>query len=177
MSRSAIEKTRTGAARKPGSDTCLLDRLTDHASDSASPADTLVQTPSRQRDALLRDLSWLLNTCNLESDVDLAPYPQVRRSVINFGICALAGTRMSEVEWEDIEKAIRDAILVFEPRIVVTTLEVRCLSDLVSHIHRNVLQLRIKGDIASADRSIAFSFRSEIDLETGHISLHSQRRA
>ena len=38
------------------------------------------------RATIRRELAWLLNTTNLESLVDLEPYPEVRSSVLNFGL-------------------------------------------------------------------------------------------
>ena len=43
------------------------------------------------RDAIRRDVSWLLNTASLEAAIDLTNYPQVATSVLNFGVPELAG--------------------------------------------------------------------------------------
>lgn len=167
--------TPTVPARKAGGEASLLDRLTDRSVERQGAPDIDPSAPSRLRDALLRDLSWLLNTSNLEADVDFAAYPHARRSVVNFGISALAGRRMSEVEWEDIERTLRAAIVGFEPRICARSLQVRCLSETGPRATGNVLSLLIQGDVISPDHATAFSFRSEIDLESGHISLRAQR--
>ena len=45
----------------------------------------------RLREAVLRDLGWLLNACGIDDVVDLERYPEVRRSVLNFGLRSLAG--------------------------------------------------------------------------------------
>ena len=165
----------TAAARKAGGEASLLDRLTDRSAERRGAAEVDPSAPSRLRDALLRDLGWLLNTANLEADVDFGAYPHARRSVVNFGISALAGVRMSEVEWEDIERTLRAAIVDFEPRICARSLQVRCLSESGPRAIGNVLSLLIQGEVISPDRATAFSFRSEIDLESGHISLRAQR--
>ncbi|MBX9403042.1 type VI secretion system baseplate subunit TssE [Lysobacter sp. BMK333-48F3] len=165
----------TAPTRRAGGEASLLDRLTDRSAERKGAPEVDPSAPSRLRDALLRDLSWLLNTANLEADIDFDAYPHARRSVVNFGISALAGMRMSEVEWDDIERTIRAAIVDFEPRICAGSLQVRCLSESGARAIGNVLSLLIQGDVISPDRATAFSFRSEIDLESGHISLRAQR--
>lgn len=152
----------------------LLDRLTDHDAQKAREADgAFLLTRTALRDSVLRDLRWLMNTTNSESTDDLAPFPQARNSVVNFGIGALAGQRMSEVEWPDIESAIRESILHFEPRILAENLELRCLSESTELEHNNMLALEIRGQLWSIPYPTEFIFRSKIDLESGYIALHS----
>src|ERR1700692_4949937 len=42
-----------------------------------------------------RELAWLMNTTNLESGIDLSPYPQVQKSVLNYGVPDLTGKAQS----------------------------------------------------------------------------------
>src|SRR5262245_62023908 len=89
----------------------LLDRLTDHAPEVRVEApEERVMSKSRLRQAVLRDLAWLFNATRLEAGVDLAPWPFVRTSVLNFGLPALSGKPASAVDVVDIERAIRNAI-------------------------------------------------------------------
>src|SRR3546814_6920882 len=85
-------------------------RISDWSSDVCS-SDLL-------RLAVLRDLRWLLNTVNLQTTDDLSPYRCVPDSTLNFGVRAMAGKRMSEIDWVDVEDSIRNAIAAFEPRIL-----------------------------------------------------------
>src|SRR3546814_5610690 len=75
-------------------------------------------THAELRLAVLRDLRWLLNTVNLQTTDDLSPYRCVPDSTLNFGVRAMAGKRMSEIDWVDVEDSIRNAIAAFEPRIL-----------------------------------------------------------
>ena len=59
--------------------------------------------------------------------MDPATLPNARRSVINFGLPALSGQTASSLEVADLERAIRQAILDFEPRILPASLRVRAL--------------------------------------------------
>ena len=68
----------------------LLDRLTDeHPDEQQEAREQRVMSKRQLRQAVLRDLAWLFNATRLESGVDLSKVPEVRRSVLNFGLPAL----------------------------------------------------------------------------------------
>lgn len=97
----------------------LLDRLTDDAPQQSTETvnHTLISHSALRRN-VLRDLQWLFNCTAAELDVEWADYPYVRRSVANFGVLPLSGKRMSDIEWEDIQRKLTEAIVNFEPRIL-----------------------------------------------------------
>lgn len=150
----------------------LLDRLTDteprRLTESAA---AMVMTQAQLRHSVLRDLRWLLNTLNLESAHDLEGCEHVKTSTLNYGVCVLAGRRMSEVDWLDLEHALTRAILAFEPRILPDTLEVRCDADADMLQHHNVIHLDIQGMLWCLPQPQTFHFRTEIDLESGRFDL------
>ncbi|MBN1084602.1 type VI secretion system baseplate subunit TssE [Erwinia aphidicola] len=150
----------------------LLDRLTDNAPDKQQEAayHTLISHSSLRRN-VLRDLQWLFNTINNEAQQDLQPFPQVKRSTLNFGIAPLAGQRMSDIEWLDIQRKLTAAILNFEPRILPGGLQVRCVSDTGSLDLHNVLSIEIKGRLRCVPYPLEFLFRTDVDLENGHFEL------
>ena len=63
----------------------LLDRLTDEAPGSASGRGSS-STLSELRKSVLRDLNWLFNTSQLLKPEEAAAWPQVRNSVLNYGL-------------------------------------------------------------------------------------------
>ena len=70
----------------------LLDRLTDLNPESPrDPADQQSLSMTALRQAVLRDLAWLLNTTNLATTDDLASAPKVATSTLNYGIPGFAG--------------------------------------------------------------------------------------
>ena len=70
----------------------LLDRLTDHhPGQTAERREERVIDISRLREIIQRDLSWLLNTTNLESDFDAEAFPMVAQSVLNYGLAEVSG--------------------------------------------------------------------------------------
>src|SRR5277367_5347818 len=96
----------------------LLDRLTDTAPEQTrDAADQQVLSMAALRQAVLRDLAWLLNTTNLATTEDLDKNPQVARSTLNYGIPGFAGLFAMEGRAQGLEAAIAAAIKAFEPRI------------------------------------------------------------
>ena len=93
----------------------LLDRLTDDEPDKKREIrDRWVLTLQQLRAAVLRDLSWLLNTDNLHVK-DLALYPHVERSVLNYGFPDLSGLTATNVNAVELTRVVREVIRNFEP--------------------------------------------------------------
>lgn len=150
----------------------LLDRLTDEEPDKKlEPREQRVMSKTRLRQAVLRDLAWLFNTTRLEAEVDLASAPFARKSVINFGLPSLSGQTASALEISDLERAVRQAILDFEPRILPNTLEVRALVELSELDHHNVIGVEIRGQLWAQPVAIDLLIRTEIDLESGKVQM------
>jgi type VI secretion system protein ImpF len=150
----------------------LLDRLTDEdPSKTQEPADRRVMSKSRLRQAVLRDLAWLFNATKPTSRNDLGDIPHVRRSVINFGLPALSGRAASSLDVTELERAIRQAILDFEPRILPESLEVRALALESALDHHNVVGVQIAGELWAQPVPLELLVRTEIDLETGKVEI------
>lgn len=150
----------------------LLDRLTDDAPEKKiEPRDRRIFSVQKLRVAVLRDLAWLLNTCHLAASEDLTPYPLVEKSVVNHGIPDLTGRTISGLEIVDVEMALRRAILDFEPRILPHTLQVRAeITDESKH-HHNSVAFEIEGELWARPIPERLFLRTELDLETGSVSL------
>lgn len=150
----------------------LLDRLTDEQPDKPqeSPGSRLI-THSELRRNVLRDLQWLFNAVNSESQLNLRPFSHIQGSTLNFGIAPLAGKRMSDIQWPDLQRKITAAILHFEPRIIPHELLVDCLSSHQSSELHNQLSIEIRGRLWCVPYPLEFLFRSEVDLENGHFEL------
>src|SRR5438067_3382199 len=104
----------------------LLDRLTDHDPGSQVEArDRRVLSLRGLRDGVLRDLAWLLNTTNLLSVTDVAALPHLANSVLNYGMPDLSGASLANMNMSMLERAIRQAIWDFEPRLIRSSVIVR----------------------------------------------------
>jgi len=150
----------------------LLDRLTDEAPDKkVEPREARVLSKRKLRESVLRDLAWLFNATQLEAVSPLGRAPYVRKSVLNFGLPALAGSTASSVDITDLTRAVRDAILTFEPRILPGTLEVRTLVDSGDLDHYNVIGVEIHGQLWAQPIPLEFLVRTDFDLETGKVQI------
>ena len=150
----------------------LLDRLTDDAPDRrAEGLEKKFATIEQMRDAVKRDLTWLLNSCNLGSTEDLSPFPEVARSVINYGMPDLAGSTRSGVDIRSLERTIRQAVLDFEPRILRGGLRVRAVEREGDDGERSSLTIQIEGELWAHPAPIDILFESEVNLEDGSVSV------
>lgn len=149
----------------------LLDRLTDDAPGETKEAREARVLSARQlRRSVLRDLGWLFNTGNLGAEGDLDRYPLVRQSVLNYGLPELSGRSVVSMTPKALEGIIRQAILDFEPRILRESLRVRAVI-LPDQMNRNAIGFEIHGVLWGQPVPTQLFLRSEIDLETGHVSV------
>ena len=120
------------------------------------------------RATIRRDLAWLFNTTNLESLVDLEPFPRVAESVLNFGLSDLAGRTLNRRAVLARAREIRRAIRLFEPRLSREGLTVDPLDDDETP---HSLTYLIQGDITSAAQVMPVKFRTEIEAETASVNV------
>ena len=150
----------------------LLDRLTDLEPDKTQEArEQRVMSRGRLWQAVLRDLAWLFNTTRLEAELDFSRVPFARRSVLNFGLPAMSGRSAASIEVNELERAIRQSVLDFEPRILPATLKVRALLQSDRLDHYNVIGVEISGQLWAQPVPLELLVRTEIDLETGKVEI------
>lgn len=143
----------------------LLDRLTDEAPGAAGGRGSV--TLSELRKSVLRDLTWLFNTTSLFDAESAEAWPQVRNSVLNFGLPALAGIHASSLDIVRLERALRQAIVDFEPRILPDSVTVKAELERESLDHHNVVSLQIAGLLWAQPVPIELLLRTQLDLESG----------
>ena len=108
----------------------LLDRLIDNSPDQLRESDDKkALTKNELRQAVLRDLTWLLNAIGMSPNLEEKQYPHAGKSVINFGLPVMSGQFASSIQRSSMEKMIRQAIVDFEPRILPHSLEVEIVMD------------------------------------------------
>ncbi len=149
----------------------LLDRLTDAHRQADSEADEQrVMTRQEIRQAVLRDLSWLLNAVQPLAAV-AERFPVAAHSVLNFGLPPMAGQLASRIDVSLLERNIRDAIVRFEPRILADTLEVRAIEfDSVMATH-NIIEFEIRGFLWAQPVPLELLLRTQLDLEVGQVEI------
>jgi type VI secretion system protein ImpF len=145
----------------------LLDRLTDDEPHTrVESPEKRVLSLDRLRDSVRRDLGFLLNATHLAAVQDLSEYPEVEHSTLNYGIPDLAGRPASSIESDDLVRAIRRAIIDFEPRLLRNTLKVSIVVDADAH-NPNALRFDIEADMWSEPLPLRLYLRTELDLEDG----------
>jgi len=149
----------------------LLDRLTDdEPARRAESREQRVFSLSRLREAVLRDLAWLLNTTNFEAGTDLDAHPEVRHSVVNYGIPDLSGIYVSSANIGELERDLRQAILDFEPRILRHSLAVRLQTN-ESQMNHNAMTFLIEGELWAQPVPLRMYLKTEIDLDIGDVQI------
>ncbi len=120
------------------------------------------------RATVRRELNWILNTTNLASVEDLEPYPEVKVSVLNYGVPDLAGKALTPRVVQGRARDIRDAIRIFEPRMDPNRLDVEPLS---STERVNAITYVIRGDITAAVQAMPVEFKTDIEVDTAAVVL------
>jgi type VI secretion system protein ImpF len=149
----------------------LLDRLTDlHPEKSKESGSQQSMSQSQFKAAVIRDLGWLLNSVALDVCMDLDRYPEVQKSVLNYGLPDLSGHTSATIDVRSVEKSIRAAIHQYEPRIIRNSLDVKVHSsaDEMSH---NSLVFEIMGEVFGQPSPFQVVLKSKLDLECGEFKL------
>ena len=149
----------------------LLDRLIDNEpKKSQESREERVQSSYQLRRSVLRDLTWLLNCTNLASSQDLDGYPEVKNSVLNYGLADMAGRTVSTLDAETVKYALLEAIRIFEPRILPNTLKLRLLS-LDERLNSHSVAFEIEGELWSQPVPQRLYLQTELDIEIGNVRI------
>ena len=120
------------------------------------------------RTSVKRELGWLLNTTNLAAAIDLDPYPEVKTSVLNYGVPDLAGKSLTRRLVLQRARDIRKALISFEPRLSEQSLNID-VSDTIER--ENAVTFVIQGDIRSAMRAIPVKLRTDVEADTAAVTV------
>ncbi|MGH7994762.1 MAG: type VI secretion system baseplate subunit TssE [Opitutaceae bacterium] len=149
---------------------CLLDRLTDEQPkvQVESRLQRIVSN-ARFRDGVLRDIRWIFNSQRHRDDEALSEFPQVERSVFNYGLRDLAAVIANSGDIKELEREITETLLLFEPRIIRRTLEVHVFraEEAGAEANPHRISLRISADLWAQPAPEKFFAKTTIDLETG----------
>ena len=151
----------------------LLDRLTDDNRGSQRESrERWVLTLQQLRSAVLRDLSWLLNTDNLHT-AELAAHPHVAQSVLNYGFPDLSGLTATNVKATELTRVVRQVIRDFEPRLLPNSVQVKAVVS-EDQYNPNAVTFEIKADLWAQPVPVDLLLRTEIDLETGQVTVRER---
>ena len=154
----------------------LLDRLTDDKPENSQEAASKQVIGEKQfKNAVIRDLGWLMNCVSMDVCEDLDEYPEVKTSVLNFGMPDLTGKTSSNLDVRELETEMREAILSYEPRILRKTLRVRVRTNYSAMSHNSVV-FDIQGSVFGQPAPFQVILRSQLDLESGEFNVRDHLR-
>jgi type VI secretion system protein ImpF len=149
----------------------LLDRLTDdEPASTEEPREKRVLSLRQLRASVLRDLAWLLNASAFDTVQGLDEFPEVARSVVNYGMPDLTGRTASTIDVQSLERLLRQAIVDFEPRILAKSVKVRLVLN-EQEMNHNAMTFNIEGELWAQPVPLRIYLRSELDLEAGEVRL------
>ncbi len=149
----------------------LIDRLTDERpKDREETRHQRAGNIGSLRESVLRDLEWLMNTVNMESVIDFDAYPELKNTVLNYGMPGLSGSTINDAERNSIKNLIKDAIDAFEPRIMKNTLRVTLIED-EEMVNPHAIAFQIEGIMWGRPMPEALFLRTELDLELGAVKV------
>lgn len=137
----------------------------------------IVVSPDVLREAVRRDIEVLFNSERFESvplvtpreaeagadhPPSLADYPEVRRSVVNFGVPPFAGRSARDFDRDALAREIRALLAVFEPRLKEKATRVA-----VSLSEKTGVAIEIEGLLMMSPAPERLRLRTLVDLETG----------
>jgi type VI secretion system protein ImpF len=144
----------------------LLDLLTDDRPQEQAEADASSSlSPGRLREIILRDLSWLLNTSQMGTTIDLAPYPEVAASTLNYGVRARTGWEVGGIDPSALRHEILLSLRRFEPRLLPQSVEVTVTEDR----RDGSLQFKIVADLWAQPAPLRMIMRTEAGETTGAV--------
>ncbi len=146
---------------------CLLDRITAGAGEGTRSA---AATLRNYQQSVLRDLHWLLNArSGLDADI-AAEFPEVNRSTLNYGTRDFCGVSASSVNVGEVERELGEAIRLFEPRIIPSSLSIKAVAS-KDKTSLNLVAFEIRAEVWAVPFPEQVFIRTELDLETGQYSL------
>ena len=152
---------------------CLLDRLTDDEPRKKQESRTQrVMSMPKYRQAVMRDLSWLLNTPANAEKSGFSQFPEIITSVLNYGIQNVSGVTASSLEADDVRYQLSEALRRFEPRILPDTISIVVSLSPQEMSDRRSLWFEIRGALWSEPIPESLFIKTELDLETGKARLN-----
>ncbi len=128
---------------------------------------------SKLRREVSRDLELLVNSINLGSSIDLAPFSHVQRSILNFGLPDIANRSIDEIRVNAITREIQTAIVDFEPRLIRKSVVVS--RDEGVDTAELKVRFRVAADLSCEPLNVPVEFVADLELDTGRLVIHRRQ--
>ncbi|RNF36388.1 type VI secretion system baseplate subunit TssE [Paracoccus methylarcula] len=137
----------------------------------------VIVTPDLLREAVRRDIEMLFNIERLEADYLLseremtstsspgellADYPEIRRSVLNYGVPSFSGRHGSDFDPDVLSRELTEVLRIFEPRLKGETIRVK-----VSTSDKTGLRIEIDALLMLTPVPERLRLSTMIDLDNG----------
>lgn len=124
-------------------------------------------TEALLRKEVARDLEYLMNAIALESTLDLASAPEVRKSILNYGFPDLAHRTIDEFGVIEVAREIEDALARYEPRLVRRTIKV-FRDDSVDKASLR-LRFKVQADLTCNPVNVPVEFIADVECDSGKV--------
>jgi len=132
----------------------------------AESAEQRTLSMRRLRESVLRDLSWLLSTISFDTGRDLSAWPEVTRSVLNYGLPSVAGLNRGGLDPVSAARRLQTAIETFEPRLT----EVRVTPEFTpTRMDMHALAFRVEAQLWGQPTPQRLLLRTQIDVESADV--------
>jgi len=129
-------------------------------------------TEPQLRAELARDLDSLLNTTNLGAVIDLSEHDEVRRSIVNFGLPDIVNRTIDESRTNDIVGEIKEAVTLYEPRIIARTIRVQ--RDMSIDPATLAVRFIVNGEMACNPVAVPVEFIADLEVGTGKLGIRKR---
>jgi type VI secretion system protein ImpF len=120
------------------------------------------------RESVLRDLSWLLSTISFDTGRELTAWPEVARSVLNYGLPSVAGLNSGGLDPGSAARRLQVAIETFEPRLT----EVRVTPEFSpTRMDMHALAFRVEAQLWGQPTPQRLLLRTQIDVESADVRI------
>jgi len=126
-------------------------------------------TEAGLRREVASDMLHLFNTTNLGAAEDLETFPEVRRSILNFGFPDLAWRSIDENRLVEIGREIEIALTQFEPRLAQGSIKAR--RDATTSASELKLRFLVSAELRAQPVSVPIEFVAEVEVDSGKIKI------
>ena len=123
------------------------------------------------RRQLMDDLTNLLGTISLENVQDLAEFPYVQKSILNYGILELSRISVDGITSPALLRDLKTALLRHEPRLIDETVIVKLRHEETDAGQR--VSFDVRAEMTAKPVDVPLEFVAEIDVGAGKLALSS----
>ena len=124
---------------------------------------------AEMQSAVGRDIEILMNTVNLDSTEDLGDYPEVGRSILNFGLPDIVHRAVGDIGVSQVGEEIELALRTYEPRIVPGTISI-AKDEREEGDHLKV-RFVVRASLRYDSYNVPVEFIADLERETSKISI------